>query len=73
MNRQTLKHDLWLAEAHIAQGEENVAKQRSLIVELEANGHNTASAKDLLAELENAIRLHQADRDRFRKALASAE
>jgi hypothetical protein len=37
--------------------------------ELEEGGHNTASAKDSLAELETLLRLHEAERDRSRKEL----
>jgi hypothetical protein len=66
---QTLKHDLWLAEAYIGQAEANVAQQRTLIAVLEANGQNTASAKEALADLEGILRRHQADRDRLRREL----
>jgi hypothetical protein len=68
-SRQTLKHDLWLAEAHIVQGEQNVAQQRTLIAVLETNGQDTDSAKEALADLEGILRRHQADRDRFRNEL----
>jgi hypothetical protein len=70
MTGKMLKDHVWLAEARIAEGESNIARQRVLIAELEASGHSTLSAKDLLAEMESGNRLHQADRDRFRKELA---
>lgn len=69
MNRQKLKHDLWLAKPHIAKARRMLPNNVQLIAELEVDGHNQASAKDLLAELENGARLHEADRDVFVQAL----
>jgi hypothetical protein len=72
-SRQTLKHDIWLAEAYISQAEANVAEQRTLIAVLEANGQNTTSAKEALADLEGTLRRHQANRDRLRRELDRLE
>jgi hypothetical protein len=68
-NPKTLKDDIWLAEAYIGEVEANVAGQRTLMAVLEANGENTASAKEVLADLEGRLRRHHADRDRFRNEL----
>jgi hypothetical protein len=65
-----LEEHLLLAEEHIATGKRNIAKQRSIIHELERDGHDTAMAKMLLAQFEELEALHMADRNRIMAELA---
>jgi hypothetical protein len=52
MDREMLKRHLAQAEEHIAAGDKNIARQRGVIVQLERDGHDTASARTFLREFE---------------------
>lgn len=45
------------AKRHVAEGEQRVADQRVLIVDLERDGHDTTSARELLTMLETSLAL----------------
>lgn len=66
-----LERHLALAEQHVTEGERIVARQRELLAELQRDGHNTISARELLALFESVQATHTADRDRLRAELAS--
>jgi hypothetical protein len=71
MDQAAILKFLATAEAHVADGEVIVSKQR-LIVERQArDGQDTNIAEALLRQFERAQALHIADRDRLRIALAN--
>jgi hypothetical protein len=69
MARSMLEEHLALAERHVTQGEQHVAKQRAIVAELERDGHDASSARELLDVFEQTQATHMADRDRLRKEL----
>ena len=71
--RAFLTQVLAQAERHILIGEGHVSEQRRLIDELERDGHDVTSAKELLATFEESLWLHVQHRDRLRKELSDAE
>ena len=73
MEQAVLKAHLALAERHVADGEEVIAKQLKLIAELKAKGLDTRTSEALLKEFEITQALHVGDRNRLRKELANAE
>jgi len=48
MDREMLERHLAQAEEHIATAEKNIARQRDVIVQLEREGHDVASARAFL-------------------------
>ena len=70
MDRQMLAEHLTLAEAHVEQGIRHIERQREIIAELARDGHDTASARDLLRQFEETLKLHIGDRDRIVAELA---
>ena len=73
VDRSELLAHLAQAEAHVATGEQLLARQRDLIARLERSGHDTTTAREVLAELERSQEIHQADRDRFLAELYSSD
>jgi hypothetical protein len=67
-----VKDHLAMANRHIVTGNRVITRQRQLIDELEADGHDTRQALALLAQFENLQALHLADRDRLIDELNSA-
>ena len=65
IDRATLEQHLTLAEMHVAQGIEHIARQRELIAKLRRGGHSLLRATDTLAQFEDLLDLHIADRDRL--------
>lgn len=67
---------LALAETHVIQGEQHIAKQTRILAEMECGGHEKASqqARELLATFELTHTSHVEDRDRikadFRRVLS---
>ena len=53
------------AERHVALGQRHVTRQRELITELKAGGHDTKLSEQLLQVFEELQALHIADRDRL--------
>ena len=69
MDRRMIEAHLALTERHVAEGKRHVARQRELVAELERDGHDTATALDLLRQFEELQALHVADRNRHVRAL----
>jgi regulator of protease activity HflC (stomatin/prohibitin superfamily) len=69
MDPERLKQYLQQTEQNTAQGNRHVAEQHALVARLEQQGHDTASARALLALLEESLRLHMAERDRLLREL----
>ena len=69
MDRVTLERHLALADAHVAEGHRLVENQRELIKRLDQDGHDTFTARTLLATFEEVQQMHIADRDRLSKEL----
>jgi hypothetical protein len=69
MDPETLKRDLEDVEERIAEGVRLVVGQRTLVARLEREGRDkeVARARELLALLEESLRLHIADRHRLRE------
>ena len=62
---------LALAERHVAEGEQHIAKQRALVDGLARDGHDTTLALELLREFERTQASHVAERNRLRAELLS--
>jgi hypothetical protein len=58
------------AEQHVASGQETIVRQEALIARLEQEGHDTISAKRLLAQFRELQAMHTADRNRLAQQLA---
>jgi len=69
MDRSALEDHLAAAERHLDEAEWQVTNQRELVAELERDGLDTVEPARLLAELEEVLALHLADRDRLREVL----
>jgi hypothetical protein len=67
--RSMLTSHLGQAERHVAQGKVIIGKQRSLVAELERDGHDTAEARGLLATFLDIQRLHEEDFARITREL----
>ena len=52
------------AEQHVQNGEELLKRQRVLVDELDRDGHDTSTAREVLRTLEQSQSMHIADRDR---------
>jgi len=66
-----LEH-LAAARRHVAESDQHIAHQREIIAEKERDGHDTATSKQLLAEIEGLHRLLVGERDRLEKELVEA-
>jgi hypothetical protein len=73
MERTTLEDDLSRAEAHVANGQKRIAQQHEIIAELDREGHDTVSARELLATFEKTQAMHVANRDRTAGKLATLD
>ena len=71
MSRQTLTRHLAQAEAAVALGRKNIARQHEIIAELEQVGHDAVTAKALLVGFEATQTLHIADRDQIAAEIAA--
>ena len=63
---------LWNAERHVAEGEDHLARQRDIILELRKAGRDTMQAEDLLRHFEASQAFHIAGRDFLIAELAAA-
>jgi hypothetical protein len=70
MNRSALLERLAHACRDIAIGEQNIVRLREIIARLERDGHDSSTAKELLARFEELQQRPIADRDRLEKELA---
>ena len=64
MDRKILEYHFALAMEHVAKGEQLIDYQRRLTALLEQHGHNTTTAKKLLALFEAIQEMHVADHAR---------
>jgi hypothetical protein len=71
IGRAALLEHLAQAERHVAEGAAIIARQKSLILELEKDGHDTTSSRSLLRQFEEIQHLHVEDRDRLKTELAA--
>ncbi|MFZ5672597.1 MAG: hypothetical protein ACOZAM_06495 [Pseudomonadota bacterium] len=60
------------AERHVAEGRKHIARQVDIIINLENLGHDTATARSLLANFEAIQQMHISDRDRLKRELAES-
>jgi hypothetical protein len=68
-----VKRHLEQAEEHVVCGEAHIAHQKTIVAELERDGHvqAAATARALLATFEDTQLSHVQDRDRLRAELAA--
>jgi hypothetical protein len=70
MDQEMARRHLELAEERIKAGEKNIARQREVVAELDRDGHDTTTARDLLATFEELQERHIAHRsDLIRREL----
>ena len=70
MDRATLLNQLAMAERHIVEGEQHIARQRVIAARLKRNRPGSETHKQalvMLDTLERMQRSHLAERDRLRK------
>jgi hypothetical protein len=68
-DRTTFLEHFSMACRHVATGERHITRQREIVAALERDGHNSISAKRLLASFEELQNMHIAHRDRLETAL----
>lgn len=73
MKPAKIRRNLQQAEAHVRRAAEHIATQKRIVAELEASGHGTGIARDLLKTFEEVEQTHIADRDRLASNLTEAE
>jgi hypothetical protein len=73
MDRSTLLEHLAQARRHVAAGKRLIARQRELVAELERDGHDSSTAKQLLRIFEETQKLHVADRDRLEREFPASQ
>ena len=69
MDLAILSERLAQAERHVAEGVQHIVRQRTIVADLERNGHDTTLARELLAQFQSTQALHIADRDQLKKEL----
>lgn len=69
MNRSFYVKALAMAERHVAQGQEHIAKQRRIIAEFKERGRDSTVAECLLTTFLAAQKQHEDDRRRFTNEL----
>ena len=60
------------AHGHVVLGEKHIARQHEIISELERDGHDSLTARDLLDTLKSMQLEHVAHRDRLEKEILAA-
>jgi hypothetical protein len=68
-DRTLILDHLASARRHVAEAERHVAHQREIVAQRERDGHDTATSKQLLDQVEELCRMHVADRDRLEQEL----
>jgi len=61
--RKQLTRDLQQVERHVAEGRSHIAKQVAIIAALERDGHDSATAKKVLAILQKTQQMHEEHRE----------
>jgi hypothetical protein len=69
MVRRVLKSHLKIADLHLAETTALIAKQEDVLAKLEADGHHTLAARQLLKQFRDLLLQHQSDWERFRKQI----
>jgi hypothetical protein len=69
MDKSLKLKELILARAHVAKGEKTLSRQRKVVVELEAGGHNTTVARQLLVSFESIQAMSISEVERLQKEL----
>ena len=67
MNSGIVQDHLAQCERHVLQGEQHVARQRQIVAELDAEGHDATYARALLRQFQIMLALRVAERDRLRR------
>ncbi|OKO75952.1 hypothetical protein AC629_33420 [Bradyrhizobium sp. NAS80.1] len=65
MDRAMLEKHLAIAQRHISEGAEHLARQQELIDELAHHNHDTTGAQAVLTTMRETQAIHIADRDRI--------
>ena len=73
MNKVTILNNLHKGENHVREGSVHVENQKSMVLDLEADGHDVTQARELLASFEELLTLHRADHDRLWTELQAAQ
>jgi hypothetical protein len=68
--KRRIAQHLLESERHVSEAERLVEYQRMRVDKRRCAGHHTQLAMQLLAEMEESLRLHVQDRDRLRQELA---
>ena len=68
----TLQQDLATADRHIAEGQARIAQQAKLVGELDADGHDTTSAQNLLRIMQRNLDVMNAHRQTIMREFAGA-
>lgn len=69
MDKALLASHLAQAEHHVIQGIEHIARQKTMIAELEGHGQDATEARRFLDALQDMQATHEAHRDRLRREL----
>lgn len=65
MDRSVLEQHLALAQQHVIEGMDHLARQETIVAELERDGHDTAEALKVLATLRDTQKLHEQEVERI--------
>jgi uncharacterized membrane protein len=65
VDREALQQHLARAEQHIAECEQHITRQREIIAQFERDGHDAATARQLLKTFEELLAMHIANRHRL--------
>jgi hypothetical protein len=71
MDREALLEQLAHTERLIALGEVDLAKQQSLVAEMDRDGRDATQARKILATLRDTQTLHEQDRERLLRDLSA--
>ena len=69
MDKSLKLKGLKLARAHVAKGEKTLSRQRKVVAELEAGGHDTTVARQLLVSFESIQAMSIGEVERMQKEL----
>ena len=69
MDQELLQNSLAVAERHVADAEQEVARQQMIVAGLELSGRDAGRATQLLRKFEELLARHTAERDCLRREL----
>ena len=67
-----LRQDLAAADRHIAEGQARIAQQADVVCALDADGHDTTDAQNLLRVMQESLDAMNAQRQQIVRALTCA-